>query len=402
MTTISGNDHTFTNNEFLRNKGQVIERDSITQNSTDVTPSASDILSNLNGTIGFEFFLGIYNSSSEYTITLTPGTGFTMKPGLPDGTQSDVIQPKVIKQYKVVTTGASSCTIYNIDLNGQRMVTEKLITNVIERETVVEPVIIYQDGDADITLGGDPPANVSVNGDLLATGNVYKFRSVATINASNGVTYSTGQILGGFIKRELSGNETDSLPTAADIVAAIPNARIGTSFACYVQNASSSNRTLYINGNTGTTLSGNDNSFSRRYTCCLLFVVANINPGSEAVTAYILGTLRDANGGAADLTVTVTSDSYTVLESDNTINVNYSGSGWWWSNDTVDITLPAISSVGQKRYFITDTGGYADNVPIRIFTSGGDTILGESSATINSRYSSLSMYNDETSNWILY
>ncbi len=95
--------------------------------------------------------------------------------------------------------------------------------------------------------------------------------------------------------------------------------------------------------------------------------------------------------------ITITTPSYTILPSDNIINV---------STNTIctlcTLTLPTISVVGQKRYFITDSTGKAGIYNIRVIPSGSDTIIGTTSVKINSNYSSISMYNDEVGNWILY
>jgi len=400
MTTISGDNVTISGSDFISYKGQVLKRNGLTSNSTDLTPTAAQLTADMSAPYTAEYSIQIYNSSLEHKIELTCNTGCTMIPG-----PSDTIMPGSIKRYDIKIIDQNTFQIFNLDHNGQAIKAERILTNVIEREVVNQPVIIYQESDTDITLGGEPPANLCVNGAFLSSGNVYKFQSVAYLDTNSGMTYSSGQILGGFIKRDLdtSGSTTiDYLPNATDIVSAIPNAKLGTSFACYIQNASNSNKNLRIYGNDGTTISGLDTTFPRRQTICFLFVIADTTQGSEAVTAYVLGTLRDARGGTADLITTVTSDSYTVLESDNTINVDYAGSGHWWVEDCATITLPEISSVGQKRYFITDVGGHASDVNIIVTPSGSDTIVGENSFTINSDYSSISMYNDESSNWILY
>ncbi len=99
---------------------------------------------------------------------------------------------------------------------------------------------------------------------------------------------------------------------------------------------------------------------------------------------------------SSDIT-TITTNTYIVLSSDNTINVDTNT-----INSMCTLTLPLISTIGQKRYFITDISGKAGIYNIRVIPSGSDTIIGTNSVTINSNYSSISMYNDEVSNWILY
>ena len=240
------------------------------------------------------------------------------------------------------------------------------------------------------------------DGSMTLYGNLFQFSSVADLTISANITYSVGQLLGGLILRNPgSSNRTDTLPTAADIVAAIPKVTIGTSFITHFQN-SGGKKIITINAGDGVTIGGTDRSITKERTKIFMFVVTNVDSGTEAVTAYILGSLLDSDDAVASLTTTVVSNSYNVLESDNTINVNYSGSEKWWQYDDVTITLPEISTVGQKRYFITDVGGNAGDTNIVVVRSGSDTIMGEKSFTINSDYSSISMYNDELNNWILY
>lgn len=95
--------------------------------------------------------------------------------------------------------------------------------------------------------------------------------------------------------------------------------------------------------------------------------------------------------------VIITTKEYTLLANDETINVDTN-----LVHTLCVITLPKISLIGQKRYYITDSAGKAGLYNIRVVPSGSDTIIGTSSVTINSNYSSISLYNDEVGNWILY
>lgn len=389
MSIISGNNITFLSSDIFEATGGIIERTGLTANSSDTMPTALNIISVFKGTSSIDptgnlIEVYVLNSSETYTIKINSGVGMTMKPG-----PTDVIQPKTIKRYTIVVRSSTTVDLYNLDYNGTPIVTEKIITNVIENNpTDVQPVQIFNNI-TELTIGTN--MNFTTNGDLSLTGNLFSYRSVASLSDDSDLIYSSGQILGGYIKRVLVNNRTDKLPTAASLVSAIENPIIGTSFFCYIQNASSSSRSLTITTNTGITLSGIDNNFARYFTLILLFVITNINQGTEAITCYNLGTLSSAREGSATLITTVTSN-YTLLASDSTINVNAS---------TVTLTLPLISSIGQKRYHITNIN--SSNTPrITINPSSGDTILGSNSFLLNVKYGSISMYNDEESNWILY
>lgn len=396
MTTLTGNNLTYTVNNLFDSEGKVIERTGLTGNSIDTFPTGTEISEPYFGQIGVYFDVVIYNSDNTYTITILPGSGGTMKPGIPGGEQKDIIQPNSLKRYTFVITSSTTCNIFNLDNNGQTIVTEKIITNNIEKEPGSGEVTIYENVSNIIFGSGGSSSND--DGSMTLYGNLFKFSSVAELNATSDISYSVGQIMGGLILRDPgNSNREDTLPDAANIVAAIPKVTIGSSFVTRIQNTGSK-KTITIKEGTGITISGTDTSISKERTKMFLFVVTNKNSGSEAVTAYIMGSLLDSDYAAASLVANVTSTSYTVLESDNTINVNY----YHYRGYDVTITLPEISTVGQKRYFITDVGGNASRNNIIVVTGGSDTIVGEDSVTINSDYSSISMYNDEDSNWILY
>lgn len=67
----------------------------------------------------------------------------------------------------------------------------------------------------------------------------------------------------------------------------------------------------------------------------------------------------------------------------------------------VTLTLPEISSVGQKRYVIKDEGGNASLNIITLDISGSDTIDGLSSTIINTNYGVLALYNNGSTGWFI-
>jgi hypothetical protein len=111
----------------------------------------------------------------------------------------------------------------------------------------------------------------------------------------------------------------------------------------------------------------------------------------------VVGTIRDARRGEASLINTVKNESYTLSYIDSTINVDTE-----YIKKKCILTLPEILTIKQKRYHITDSTGRAGTYNIVIVPSGSNTIMGQKSFTINSNYSSISLYNDEIYNWILY
>jgi len=68
--------------------------------------------------------------------------------------------------------------------------------------------------------------------------------TVATVTTAGNATYTPAQVLGGTIVRDPAGSaRTDSLPTAVNLVAAVPKAKIGDTIDLFVMNASDSTAT---------------------------------------------------------------------------------------------------------------------------------------------------------------
>ena len=62
-----------------------------------------------------------------------------MKPGPTDG-----IQANSIKKYTFIVRSDTTCDVYNLDNNGQTIVTQNLITNVIEPVPGTTEVTIFE------------------------------------------------------------------------------------------------------------------------------------------------------------------------------------------------------------------------------------------------------------------
>ena len=77
------------------------------------------------------------------------------------------------------------------------------------------------------------------------------YQSVASASAA---TLAAANLLGGILVRSGGAALTDTTDTAANIIAALPNARVGQTFLLIVANLNSG--TLTLAGGTGVTLSG--------------------------------------------------------------------------------------------------------------------------------------------------
>jgi hypothetical protein len=141
------------------------------------------------------------------------------------------------------------------------------------------------------------------NGAIVA--NMTTMRAPATAIATAGnVTYTTAQLMTGFISRDVNGgNRTDVLPTAALLVAGLAGSAptsqnyptVGTSIHFTLHNNASGAFTLALSlGTGGTTAMGNNtfwvfgtttiaqNAAPRAFT----LVLTNVTPGAEAYIAY--------------------------------------------------------------------------------------------------------------------
>ena len=114
--------------------------------------------------------------------------------------------------------------------------------------------------------------------------------TVTTLSTAGALTYTTAQVLGGLILRDTNGaGRTDTLPTAALLVAALTGLHVGSSFTLHIRNTASGANTLTVAAGTGGTISGTA-TVAQNNAKTFRIVFTNITSGSEAYTAYSLGT----------------------------------------------------------------------------------------------------------------
>jgi len=110
----------------------------------------------------------------------------------------------------------------------------------------------------------------------------------AQITTAGNVTYTIEQLLAGLILRDPGAARSDVTPTAALIVAGIPNAKVGMKFEFVIQNDAGGAETITLTAGADVTLSGTmtiAQSNSKRF----LVEITDIS-ATEAVTIYSLGT----------------------------------------------------------------------------------------------------------------
>ena len=113
----------------------------------------------------------------------------------------------------------------------------------------------------------------------------------AVVATATAVTLSVNQLFAAIILQDPSGGAvTTTTPTAALIVAALKNARPGANFAVRIRNTADAAETITVAGGTGVTISGTA-TIAQNNSKEFLFVVTVATTGSEAVTAYSLGTV---------------------------------------------------------------------------------------------------------------
>jgi hypothetical protein len=119
---------------------------------------------------------------------------------------------------------------------------------------------------------------------------VYPFLTVTTDSTASAITLTAAQILGGLILRDPNGaGRSDVFPTAALLVAAIPGAQVGTSFEVDIRNTADAAETITMTAGTGVTISGTA-TIAQNNTKRFRIRLTNVTAGSEAYTAYSIGT----------------------------------------------------------------------------------------------------------------
>src|SRR5574337_2034947 len=99
----------------------------------------------------------------------------------------------------------------------------------------------------------------------LRTTRVISSEGAPTSDATAGArTYTAAEILGGLIVRDCAGaGRSDVLPTAALLVAAVPNATVGDIIRCIIVNGSDAAETITIGAGTGGGFDTNQTAASR-------------------------------------------------------------------------------------------------------------------------------------------
>jgi hypothetical protein len=135
------------------------------------------------------------------------------------------------------------------------------------------------------TLGSQTDAINTIADELHAMTGVGAATENATVTA---VTMTAAQALAGVWENTAAGALALTLPTAANLVAAMPNAQVGSTFVLWIVNTG--NNTITFTTNTGLTitLGHGTATLATALTQALMFKVTAITDGAETVDVWPL------------------------------------------------------------------------------------------------------------------
>lgn len=112
-----------------------------------------------------------------------------------------------------------------------------------------------------------------------------------SINTAGAATLTAAQLLGGIIVRDPNGaGRTDTLDTAANIVAAIPNAAVGDIFDCLIINGADAAETITLAAGAGGGFDANQTAAARvipqNASKMIRIRLTNVTASSEAYVIY--------------------------------------------------------------------------------------------------------------------
>lgn len=112
-----------------------------------------------------------------------------------------------------------------------------------------------------------------------------------TLSTAGAETLTPAQVLGGLILRDPNGaGRTDTMPTAALLLATMPGVVVDSSFEFTIRNTADAAETITVAAGTGGTISGTA-TIAQNNSKAFRVVWTNVTAGSEAYTAYSLGTV---------------------------------------------------------------------------------------------------------------
>jgi hypothetical protein len=113
----------------------------------------------------------------------------------------------------------------------------------------------------------------------------------ASYNTAGNITYTAADIIGGIVVRDPNGaSRTDTLPTAAQLVAALPGVRVGDIVDCLLVNGADAAENITLQAGAGGAFDANQTAASRvigqNSQKSVLVRFTNVTAASEAYVVY--------------------------------------------------------------------------------------------------------------------
>lgn len=234
-----------------------------------------------------------------------------------------------------------------------------------------------------IQLGSGPMFKLTSTTSILQSsltiqGNLSRQYIDTTINTASNVTYTAQEVFNGIIFRDCNGaDRTDTLPTAAALVAVVPEPVVGSSMEVLVQNTTVGLNLLTLQANTGVTLN-ESLTIAAGITNRFLIVFDNVSGGTEAVTVF----------------ASVPKDRV-ILQCSFTDPTQGGNSTRYaqWGPDTGDNGLVDATVLGFSGKIVQVVASYSDSTSIGI---GGGASLSFSVGTANATLSTFTPFTGGT------
>jgi hypothetical protein len=124
---------------------------------------------------------------------------------------------------------------------------------------------------------------------IVQAANDFPLITVSSVSGTGATTLTAAQLIGGLINRSgMTSGRSDPTDSAANIVAAIPNAVVGTSFRFTIRNTTAT-YTETITAGSGVTLVPATITIPTVDVRNFLAICTNVTGGAQAVSIYDLG-----------------------------------------------------------------------------------------------------------------
>ena len=221
--------------------------------------------------------------------------------GVVNSTMSGILTLSAIPDDRILFTdnGSQFTSSANLTWDGTKLTATEVETQDITRPNGSNQSSLWTTGTGNIDIGLQTVNTVQIGSgpmlkltsttsilqsSLTIQGNLSRQYVDTTISTAGNVLYTAQEVFNGIIFRDCNGaDRTDQLPTAAAIVAVVPEPVVGSSIEILVNNISSGINLLTLSSNTGVTLSSSL-TIASGITNRFLIILDNVTASSEAVT----------------------------------------------------------------------------------------------------------------------